>query len=241
MSWISQMMQQTNTGYEPAPDYLTATDEELLDYELKSFRKFLKLHEGNPYGLYRLYRDGANPTGAGKDEKLAERYLRQAAVEEGNTEALRELAERENADETDPFLEHMMTTQTTRKRLTDYFIRLSYDVLGNILPLDDALQDWTKLHPEQRKLAEALRIHYLLYVYTTGWKTSPENNDVRREVRKRLLSIIRDIPVEVMDTETKKYLQQTFAIEDAVADRQLRRWHTARKTTPPRRKSKNHR
>lgn len=44
-----------------------------------------------------------------------------------------------------------------------------------------------------------------------------------------------------MDTETKKYLQQTFAIEDAVADRQLRRWHAARKTTPPRRKSKNHR
>lgn len=155
MSWISQMMQQTNTGYEPAPDYLTATDEELLDYELKSFRKFLKLHEGNPYGLYRLYRDGTNPTGAGKDEKLAERYLRQAAVEEGNTEALRELAERENADETDPFLEHMMTTQTTRKGLTDYFIRLSYDVLGNILPLDDALQDWTKLHPEQRKPCES--------------------------------------------------------------------------------------
>lgn len=72
-----------------------------------------------------------------------------------------------------------MTTQTTRKRLTDYFIRLSYDVLGNILPLDDALQDWTKRHPEQRKLAEALRIHYLLYVYGLENLTGEQRRQAR--------------------------------------------------------------
>jgi hypothetical protein len=99
--------------------------------------------------------------------------------------------------------------------------------VGNILTLDDALQSWAAEHPEQQKLAEALRLHYLLYVHNASWRTSPENNAITLEVRKRLRLIIQEIPSDVMDADRKQYVLKTFDVQDAMEARNLRRWKAA--------------
>ena len=212
-------------------DCLTATDDELLAAEMEDFRLFLKLREGESYELYKLYRDGSDPTGEGKDAALAEQYLRRAAIIDANEEALLELANQSDRNEQDHFTAHLLGADTDA--LLVCFFNMANDPLCNVLPLDDALQAWAAKHPQQSKLAEALRIHYLLFVHNQSWKTSPENNAATREVRKRLIQIIRTVPETVIDAPTKNYLQQIFETQDAAEARDLRRWYAARNITPP--------
>ena len=56
---------------------------------------------------------------------------------------------------------------------------------------------------------------------------------IARGNRKRLLQIIRNVPADVMNADSKEYLQQTFETQDAAEARDLRRWYAARKITPP--------
>lgn len=214
-------------------DCLTATDEELLALELEGFRRLVKLLESQPYELYKLYRDGSDPTGVGKDAALAEQYLRRAVIEEAHPEALRELTKQSPPNEPVFSLSGLSGIDTKADELLICFINMKEDPLHHIVPLDDALQAWAAAYPQQSKLAEALRIHCLLFVHNKSWKTSPENNAATREVRSRLLKIIRTVPEEVIDAPTKKYLQQIFETQDASEARDLRRWYAARKITPP--------
>ena len=231
---IQRVLQQISINTDDVDaDCLYATDAELLESELKGFRHMLKLREGQPYELYKLYRDGSDPTGAGKDAALAEQYLRRAAIEEAHPQALLEFAEQAGADVSDPLKTILAGVDAQADELLVCFMKMTDAPLDNILPLDDALQAWAAKHPQQRKLAESLRIHCLLFVHNEGWKTSPENNAVTREVRKRLLQIIRNVPADVLNADSKEYLQQIFETQDAAEARDLRRWYAARNITPP--------
>ena len=233
---LEQLKLMRLTDIEPVThraDCLTATDDELLAAEMEGFRHLLKLREGESYELYKLYRDGSDPTGEGKDAALAEQYLRRAAIIDANEEALLELANQSDRNEQDRFMAHLLEPETDTDALLVCFFNMANDPLCNVLPLDDALQAWAAKHPQQSKLAEALRIHYLLFVHNKSWKTSPENNAAAREVRKRLIQIIRTVPETVIDAPTKNYLQQIFETQDAAEARDLRRWYAARNITPP--------
>ncbi len=224
---FSQMVQMMIASATDGPDELEATDAELLAHEKEYFRASQELMKDDPYMLYLLYLHGVGPTGVGRDPEMAEKYLQQAAHEQEHPKAIEELRKRESPASV-AFVESLLeSAENESDSLTALFMKMAEDALGNILTLDDALHAWAAAHPEQQKLAEALRLHYLLYVHNASWRTSPENNAITLEVRKRLRLIIQEIPSEVMDADRKQYVLKTFDVQDAMEARNLRRWKAA--------------